>query len=54
VVNTLGLSAGGRGHAGRYAGNLISTLAAETNGTDFSYSNSTGFAVGALPTNTLD
>jgi filamentous hemagglutinin family protein len=52
VVNTLGLSAGGVITLAD-AGNLISTLAAETNGTAVSYSNSAGFAVGALPSNTL-
>jgi filamentous hemagglutinin family protein len=52
VVNTLGLSAGGIVTLGD-AGNVISTLAAETNGTAISYSNSAGFTVGALPANTL-
>ncbi|WP_436143424.1 two-partner secretion domain-containing protein [Duganella sp. LjRoot269] len=52
VVNTLGLSAGGVVTLGD-AGNLISTLAAETNGTAISYSNSAGFTVGVLPANTL-
>jgi filamentous hemagglutinin family protein len=52
VVNTLGVSADGVVTLGN-AGNLISTLAAETNGADFSYSNSAGFTVGLLPANTL-
>jgi filamentous hemagglutinin family protein len=52
VVNTLGLSAGGLVTLGD-TGNQISTLAAETNGTAVLFNNSTGFAVGALPTNTL-
>ena len=52
VVNTLGLSAGGIVTLND-PGNLISMLAAETNGTAISYSNSAGFTVGVLPANTL-
>jgi filamentous hemagglutinin family protein len=52
VVDTLGLSAGGIVTLG-HAGNLVSTLAAETDGTAISFSNSAGFTVGVLPANTL-
>jgi filamentous hemagglutinin family protein len=52
VVDTLGLSAGGIVTLG-HAGNLISTLVAETDGTALLFSNSGGFSVGALPANAL-
>lgn len=50
VVDTLGLSAGGNITLG-HAGNLVSTLVAETNGKELSYNNSAGFTVGVLPAN---
>ncbi|USX11601.1 filamentous hemagglutinin N-terminal domain-containing protein [Oxalobacteraceae bacterium OTU3CAMAD1] len=52
VVDTLGLSAGGNVTLG-HAGNLVSTLVAETNGKELSYNNSAGFTVGVLHANTL-
>ncbi len=52
LVTTLGLSAGGIVTLND-PGNLISTLAAETNGSAISYSNGAGFTVGALPANAL-
>jgi len=51
-VDTLALSAGGNVILNN-AGNLVSTLVAETNGTALSYNNSAGLTVGALPANTL-
>ena len=52
VVDTLGLSAGGHITLSD-AGNLVSTLAAETNGKVVMVNNSAGFTVGVAPANTL-